>query len=119
MGPSLAVGDLSATLGAHEQHEGGLPNPLSHLDFHNCIDDYNNFQMPSTSLRFSWALDRDNLGYMQRNLDRAFCNARWIDNWAIANYHVFSKMVSNHSPLIICGLTTASDCLEPFRFQSM
>lgn len=117
-GPLLLARDFNATLGAHEQHGGGMPGSVSCAAFRNFIDDCILTQLPMNGHRFSWARDRDNLGHMERNLDRALGNPSWFDAWSSTNYQVLPRTVSDHSPLVISCFISDANFPKPFHFQS-
>lgn len=118
-GPWLVPGDFNATLGAHEQHSGGLPGILSCADFQNFIEDCNLFHMPTSGLKFSWARNRGSLGYIERKLDRTLCNSSSLNAWSTTHCHVLPRSISDHSLMVIASYASDEQKPKPFRFQTM
>lgn len=78
--PWCIVGDFNAIQGAHEHSGSHSPNRVHMLDFPNWSNFNNLIDIPSKGNYFTRSNGREGRDFIQRRLDRAFCNQLWISN---------------------------------------
>ena len=90
------------------------------LEYTNCMDYCNLFDLGFTGPKFTWTNKRDLPGLIQGRLDRDWANPNWKTCFPKALVKHLVRINSNHCPLLL-SLDNPPNSLgeRPFRFQLM
>ncbi|XP_026378812.1 uncharacterized protein LOC113273281 [Papaver somniferum] len=117
--PWLILGDFNSILPVDEKKGGRNPLSSSIRDFQDCIDLCGLLQAPKSGLEFSWCNGRVGNKRILCNLDRALFNLKWLKTFNGWHYHVGTRGISDHGPLIRSNTIIPRASNIPFRFQKM
>ncbi|XP_057811347.1 uncharacterized protein LOC131025566 [Salvia miltiorrhiza] len=110
VGPFLMIGDFNSILGAHERCD----------EFRAFIEDHDLIQPESTGPFFTWTNQRRFPSPIKSVLDRALLSQNFSDIWYSSAVLVFSRLGSDHSPIMLrCQDTASAPAGRRFRFLNM
>ncbi|XP_058775611.1 uncharacterized protein LOC131649884 [Vicia villosa] len=113
------VGDFNAIQGAHEHQGSHNPNRVHMMDFSNWSNGNNLLDIPSKGNYFTWSNGKVGRDFIQRRLDRSFCNQLWISSATIMNVSTLNRLKSDHFPLLLEFSFSHVQHISNFRFLGM
>ncbi|KAF9613315.1 hypothetical protein IFM89_006825 [Coptis chinensis] len=85
-------------------------------DFRDCISESQLMEIPNTGFLYTWWNKQVGRFKIMGKLDRMLCNAEWCSKFQGWNYKVGSRICSDHSPIMGCGINVPSPGNMPFKF---
>jgi len=115
-GPWLFIGDFNAVLGAHEKRGRQPPPPLSCMDFTNWSNANLLHHLPTLEAYFTLSNGRLGSDNVALRLDRAICNADWVNFWCSSTCSALVRHQSDHHPLLMSMDFCTSKRSGTFKF---
>ncbi|CAN1186746.1 hypothetical protein LINPERHAP2_LOCUS38302 [Linum perenne] len=113
--PWIILGDFNAMIEASKKSGGARFNHIQAREFRSCIHECSLFDTGFTGPKFTWFR-----GKLKEWLDRALCNAGWLNSFQDAKTFHLERIKSDHRPILVLtsqlGLTGRSS--RPFRFNA-
>ncbi|XP_026410064.1 uncharacterized protein LOC113305190 [Papaver somniferum] len=115
----LIIGDFNTVLNTNEKKGGRSLLTSAMSDFNDCVDSCGLIQAPKSGLVFSWCNGRVGKKIILCNLDRALFNLKWLDTFSGWHYHVATRELSDHGPLIGSDTVIGRALNTPFRLKKV
>ncbi|KAK4384147.1 hypothetical protein Sango_3087400 [Sesamum angolense] len=107
--PWLVLGDFNAVIDESEVCGQAADTSASMVEFRNCIRDTGLVSLPFTGCPFTWHNCSEGPRSLWKRLDRMLVNEAWLDIWPSSSYLSALPSTSDHSPLILTGMTSYTD----------
>jgi hypothetical protein len=116
--PWLCVGDFNDILEENEKWEGRRKALRQMREFQRVVEQCNLQDLGFLGPRFTWHNGREEDGFTQERLDRAFGNMEWCEIFTKAHVEVLVARSSDHAPLCIdCSTVRRHGRRRQFRFR--
>ncbi|PKU70232.1 threonine dehydratase [Dendrobium catenatum] len=112
--PWFVGGDFNAITNPFERSGGSFPSYRSMEDFNNMILACNLIVVGFVGNNFTW-----NRGHLWKRLDLMLFNDSWLNSINSTNVQHLSRILSDHSPLLININYRHFNALSHFIFQNM
>ena len=97
----LACGDFNSMLFPHDGWGGSSRRNMDMLDFANCVEDVDLFDMKYSGTQFTWVQKPSGGSGIMRKLDRVLTNSEFVSRFQDAGSIFLPRGISDHSPCIV------------------
>lgn len=113
--PFMLLGDLNSIMFPHEKVCGTV-SPQNYLDFWNCTQDYQVFDLAYSGCFYTWANGHTDDTRILSRLDRVLVNLDWVKSFSDSLFVFLEAGVSDHSSMIVSIYENRHHGPPPFKF---
>ncbi|XP_026398911.1 uncharacterized protein LOC113294750 [Papaver somniferum] len=102
-----------------DRRELWSPLRITMQEFRDCIESCNSMQAPRSGIKYLWCNNKVGRKRILCDLDKAFYNVKWLEQYEGWNYKVGVRGTSDHGALMggVTNITRPSNI--PFRYQAV
>lgn len=117
--PWMVGGDFNVVTKADEKLGGLQPNLRSMQEFHECISQCQLMDGGYFGSKYTWTNNQSGNARIWARLDRVLFNSAWEADARYFHLKILPRLYSDHSPLVVTGVSHQFVGPLPFRFQRM